>query len=580
MRVDAWPDSLAETEIAGVFARVTERSRDIDRTLATMFKDLTWSRLKANDRVYYRLAPLEKLEALLSRALQLPGRRTILIPWLADRYDLIERNGMLGLDAPGHQVVAMLDRLRQAHTFDVHELWPGSHRREPRRIVVGALAMAAARLGTLSSRRVRDLVNPFPAGRPGVSPLPSVGYVVWGASQWASLSPLVDSGRDRHHPVVIAADIFRHPSSYRTLSAVQQPFVPVDSLLSVPATCGTLAQAIVAQVTTTRRLRAAAARTRDSDARERLLVPTADVASLPELSLYIAQLRAAIRKYRLRALVSANNIDAFLGATTVAARAEGISHTCIHNTALERVPLPAYADCDLYVTDSNSYASYLESQGALGRVEALGLPTYDALASAAQKKGRGAVLTAFPHLAGRKIVGVTTQTSWIDFRPLLEALVTWSESQPDVAVVIKLHPRENGDAYADIVQRLEQSGRGGRLHHVSFPDFLCDCDCLVAGASTTLFWATVMGVRPFSWAEPNIKLMAVGLDYLSPEVTTAAETPAGVVAAVDRYIRGVDPGDDWQGRRTRYLTEQLTGADGRACARILQRIDELAGIAR
>lgn len=580
--VDPWPDSLTESEIAGVFAEATTRSAEMDATWGELLpaSDIPWSRLKANDRVYYRLIPLAKLESLLRRALTLSPGRTVLVPWVGDRFDLVERNGMLGLDAPGHQVVAMINRLSATCTFDLRILWPGRERREPRAIALSTMAMAAARAVRLLQRRWRDVLSPSPAGDVRVSDAgrAAVGYVVWGTSQWSSLRPLIEAGRDRHQPVVIGADIFRHPSSYRALMDAKQPFVPVDALLSIWKTVATLVAMFVRQWRLRRTLRRAAGRTSDVVTQETLMVPAADLASLPELALYVRQLEVAITRYRLAAVVSANNIDAFLGATTVAAERAGIPHICIHNTALERVPLPAYADCDLYVTDSESYADYLRTHGAKGRVEALGLPTYDSLVTAAGKKGRGEVFQAFPHLAGRKVVGVTTQTSWIDFSPLLEALVRWAESRSDVAVVIKLHPREDADAYEAFARRLQDTGRGGRLHHVGFTDFLCDCDCLVAGASTTLFWATVMGVRPFSWAEQNIKLMAAGLDYLAPEITTASTTPDGVVAAVDAYLREVPGQDAWFTRREHYLAHQLTGTDGQACQRILSRIDELAGI--
>jgi hypothetical protein len=323
-------------------------------------------------------------------------------------------------------------------------------------------------------------------------------------------------------------------------------------------------------------LRAQARNSSDIELQEKLRLLACDLASLPELELYVRQVRESIREFGLRAIVSANNIDSFLGASTVAAHSEGIPHICIHNTALERVALPAYADCDLYLAPSDSYARFMRSSGAIGRVEALGLPSYDSFVSRDASRNGGAVLRAYPHLAGRKLVGVTTQTAWIDFRPLLNALVDWAERRNDVGVVIKLHPRESPDAYADIVRRLESAGCGGCVHHVDLVDYLVDLQCLVAGASTTLFWAILNGVRPFSWQEPNIRLMAVGLEYLGPEVTDSSEDPGHLIQALSAALDDQGEWERWQARRQRFVVEHLTGADGNACKRILERIAELS----
>jgi hypothetical protein len=574
--VERWPHDLSEEEIATLFEALSRRSDQIELNAPRTGTRIPWWRLKANERVYYRMMPFAKVEAMLSNAFSRGLSTRLIVPWLARSYDLVERSGMLGLDAPAHQFSATLERLRNRHSFDVSPLWPDTPR-EGWMLPAARIAMTAARLGILAGRSVRDAWNSRPGGKiaaPKAQQGPPIGFLVGGASQWSSLQPLLAASHDDYHPVVFTYDIFRNPTAYRALVTTGAPFIPLDSVLGLPRTLMSLSRGTQARRRLRDQLRRRAEKARSTQDREEALLLASDVESLVELDLFVEQVRCSIRKHRLCAVFSANNIDSYLGAITEACRAEGVPHLCIHNTAIERVRLPALADCDLYVSDSAVYAEFMRENGALGAVEALGLPYYDKLVNRLEYDQPGAILEAFPHLRGRRIVGVTTQTEWIDFRPVLTPLIQWAEANEELAIVVKLHPRESPNAYSDLRQRLEWQGRGGFLHHVPLESFLADCEFLVGGASTTLFWAIIMGVRPFSWVEGNIRLMASGLDYLRNDVTTSFESPADVLAAIRTAVRHPEEAKAWRERRMRFIEDCLTGADGRACSRILSRLEE------
>lgn len=575
--VTAWPDTLSETAMSGLLEELTARSRAMDGGLATESKSFPWPRLKANDRVFYRMRPLARVEALISMALAAGDSEDLILPWIGERFDLVERSGMMGLDAPGHQVTATVSRLRARHDFQLHVLWPDASRKERSQVARSRVLMTAARVATIAGRALRGALRPEPCGaipQPDAA-RPTVGFAVWGVSQWSSLRPLVRAAEQRYRVVLIAADIIRNPTAYKTLRDAAEPFVPVDAILGPYSTVKLMLSSLIEQRKVEQSLRQRAEETTSVLEQEQLLVPAADVASFLELKVYVEQLRSAIRTHKLAAIISANNIDSFLGATTVAAHSEGVPHVCIHNTSLESVPLPAYADCDLYVTGSRIYADYLLDHGAMGRVEPLGLPQFDELIHASQRSEGGALVAKYPHLAGKKIVGVATQTEWIDFTPILTALIDWAGRRSDVAIVIKLHPREKATAYQHFVSQLESSRLGGCLHHVPLVEFLADCDCLVGGSSTSLLWSMLMEVRPFSWVTPNIKHMSFSLEQLDAEITSQFERPIDVVNAVAFFLDDPDDRPRWLNRRRKFLDELLSGNDGQACERILNRVADL-----
>ncbi|MGH7439794.1 MAG: CDP-glycerol glycerophosphotransferase family protein [Polyangiaceae bacterium] len=319
-------------------------------------------------------------------------------------------------------------------------------------------------------------------------------------------------------------------------------------------------------------LRRRAALETDPERQERFLLGEGDVATIGEYRLYVEQVRRAIRAHRLRAVVTANVIDGYLSATTEACRREGVPHICVQNSGLEAVAVPRFADCDLFFAQSRSLARFLQSHGAIGQVEAVGLPYYDTLVTALAERGHGAVMDSFPHLRGKRIIGVTTQTELVNTRPILEQLITLAERRDDIAIVLKLHPREPADAHADIRSRLERTGRGVHVHHVPLTRFLADCDLLVSSTSVTILWALVMGVRPISYLDKSWSVFTHELDFMRPEVTTTFEDPIATASFVEKALDDPTEQPDWRARRADFLQEYVTGADGQASERILDHI--------
>jgi hypothetical protein len=559
------PITLPPEDYRAAAASVAARASRIARMAPEADAGLPWAVAKSNDRVLYRLLPYALVEELLRRALRAGLGERVVVPWLADDFALVERAGLFDLDAPGHQFRASVDRLAREAAFSVEALWPKRVARERVALSAAHAAMTAARTSILLARNLRDQRRVADHAT-ATSARPAIGLLIGGTSVWSSLRPLLPIIEERARPVLVAHDIFRNPSAYRALRAAAVPFVTVDSALSPPR----LAQVLAGGLSKMSRIRRdLEARARDGrSAAEDLRVLAADAAAIPELEVYVEQIRATIRRHRLRALVSGNIIDAFLSATTYACHAEGIPHVCVQNAAFARIPLPVYADCDLFLAESERAARFLREHGARGEVAALGLPSYDELAR--RGRDRRPLAKLLPIIGDRKVVTVTTQTSLVDVRPLIEALIARIERRSDAALVIKLHPREEPGAYRDLVEHVASRGLGGKVHHLDAIEVLAGTDRLVSVMSTTLLWALVMGVPPFSWIEPRMRLSVGSVDFMDPAVIpmfeTADETAEAVLASLDR------PDHDWPRRRERFLAENVTGADGRASRRIVERI--------
>lgn len=533
-------------------------------------------RMKINDRVLNRMEPMWRVERVLEHAIGERGLRQIWTPWRAARYRTVERPGMLRLNSPGHRIAAMLDRLQQKYNVAVHSLWPQRVVREKPKLWVAGAALSTVRAVKLTGRAIRDAVRPFPAGAVHAQgERPRLGFIVGGASPWYHSKPLLEACRDQFEPVVIAHDIFRNPSSYRVLQKSRTPFVPIDSQLSLPRTLSTLA----ANTVKAARLRRSLDRwRRQSDTLWRTEVAEelkADLQCLPELELYVQQLRAAIRRYDLKAVVSSNVLDSLLSAGGEACRSEGIPKICLQNTTAALIDQPIYADCDLYFAESEAMAQLMRSSGARGDVEAVGLPFYDELLKEA-KAGGGALRAQFPELEGKKIISLIAAPSNHDYGPLLDPLLKMIWERDDVGLVIRLHPRSHPTQYQALGNKLRSLGKGGRVQDIPLAGFLADTDYMVATISSTTQSALVIGVRMFCWVPQEWRLYADEANQLRPEIENRWFDPEQVVAALRKALD--DPQDDarWHALWRRFVARNMTGVDGRACERIVGRIRRLA----
>ena len=534
-------------------------------------------RMKINDRVLNRMEPAARIETLLRNAIHDWGLKRIITPWTADAYRTVERPGMLKLNSPGHRLAAMLQRLQEEFGLEIHSLWPERVRHERPKLFAAKAAMAGVRAVKLAGRAVRDKLRPFPAGRPsGNGDKPRLGFIVGGASPWYHTKPLFEASREEFEPVVIAHDIFRSPSAYRVLKESGTPFIPIDSQLPLTETFSKLASGVAKAKRLQRQLVVWGNREPSPDRNEAVEELRADLACLPELELYVDQLRAAIRRYDLKAVVSSNVLDSLLSAGGEACRAEGIPKICLQNTTAAFIDQPIYADCDVYFAESEAMADFMRQSGARGDVEAVGLPIYDELLGEAKQLGTGAIRNHFPELKGKRIISLIAAPKNHDYQPLLEPLLDLVMRRDDVGLIIRLHPRSHPTQYEELGRELKTLGKGGRMHHVSLAGFLADTDYMVATISSTTQSALVMGVRPFCWVPPEWQLYADEANQLRPEIENRWNDPGDVVSALENALD--DELDDrrWRHNWRRFVARNMTGVDGRACDRILRRIRQLA----
>lgn len=571
--VTRWEHALEPDRYAAVWAAMCDESNDMDRIAPPHLNGLPWSRLRANERVLYRMAPPALLETILGDALARGEVSGIVVPWLTDRYDLVERHGMLGMDAPAHELVEVLGRLRRDNGATIHPLLSDMGGVERRMIRRSAIAMSAARHTLIAARAMRDAPasrRPVPFSE-GSQSRCTIGYLVGGASQWNMLRPLLEHAAPTHRQFILSHDIFRNPTARRTLCDARVPFTPIEGELGRVGAIRSLLRTSRHRRTILNeldRLSLHSSRQR----RHRLL--EVDLAALPELDFFVDALECAIRRRNLDVLVTANCVDSYLGAATEACRRAGIRHACIQNAAFEAVRLPVFADCDAYFAESRRFANFMRDANALGDVHAVGLPYYDRLACIPQTAS--AVFKELDIAPGKRLIGVTTQTDLIDFSEILEELVSLTQRRHDVAVVIKLHPREDGSAYASFGKRLRSRRAGGIVQHIPLEAFLGPLAALVSVVSTTIHWAILRGIRPFSWLIPNFAMFAEAVDYMHSSVTFGSPVAHHVIAAVERHLDDAEYRATWEQSRREFIDEFSTGADGGACGRILAHIEHLA----
>ncbi len=571
----AWPEDMSAQTHREVCRDVADRAWQMVHQAPAEIANHPVLRMKINDRVYNRMEPTARIERLLTSAIEDWGLRTIITPWVAHEFDTVERPGIMGMNSPGHRLAAMLARLRRRFGVAVEQLWPEQSKRESRTLFLARSALAVVRTSVLASRAIRDAAIPFPCGKlKPSSGLPKLGFIVGGAAPWYHTKPLVDACRGKFEPVVIAHDIFRNPTTYKLLKKSGAPFVPIDAQLSL----GKSLRSLVRGAVRTRQMTKQLDQWRDADVSrgESAAELKADFACLTELELYVDQVRAAIREYDLKAIVSSNILDSLLGAGGEACREEDVPMVCLQNTTAAYIHQPLYADCDLYFAESNAMADFMRESGARGRVEAVGLPIYDDLIHEARRSGKGAIRSCFPELAGKRIVSLIAAPRNHDYRPLMTPLLEMVKKRDDVGLIIRLHPRSEPNQYEQLGRELQAQGKGGRMHHISLASFLADTDYMVATVSSTTQSALVMGVRPFCWVPPEWRMYADEANQLRPEINNRWNDPESVVAALEQALDHPDDDKTWRETWRRFVGRHMTGADGSACERILKRIGQLA----
>ena len=576
--VSEWPVQLDAESHRRVCRKVSDRAWEMVSASPLAVRDDRVLRMKINDRVFNRMEPMARVEQLLEDAVHGWGLKHIIVPWTADRYDTVERPGMLGFDCSGLRIVSLLERLKRKFGVEVSQLWPGADSRQRRTVVYSRAVMASARVSVLAARAVRDAVRPRPVSTPNSAraapSLPQIGFIVGGAAPWYHTKPLVDRCQGAFDPVIIAHDIFRNPTTYKLLKKEGIPFTPIDGQISLADNLLTIARGVWKTAKMKRRLK----QWMNEDTatrREVAMELSADLNCVMELDLYVKQIRAAIRKHRLRAVVTSNILDSLLSAGAEACRREGVPLVCIQNTTAAYIQQPIYADCDLYLAESEEMAAFMRSSGAIGQVQALGLPFYDDLVEA-RTNASGTLRKLLPNIGEKKTVSLIGAPENHDYEPLLKPLMDMIRSREDTAMIIRLHPRSKPNQHEELGRELESSGKGGRVHHSPLAKFLGDSDFVVATVSSTVQSALVMGVRPYCWIPPQWRMYADEANQFRPEIQNRWNEPSNVVKALEHTLDHEQEQRDWIKRWNRISSKYMTGADGKACERIVNRLRQIA----
>lgn len=570
--VESWPFRLEHSEHQSVIKQISDRAKDGSFEYDEMLQStIDWITAKLNDRVYYRMMPMAIIEKLITIGLERGLGSCLVLPYIAKEYNLVERSGMLGLDAPGHQIVPTIERIRDRFSITITQLWPGMEKKEKIIIPISKALMALARVGILFSRSIRDAFSFHPMKHVfSNSCKPNIGYIVQGVSQWDSLKTLIAKSHSKFNCHIYVQDILKNPTAYRTLKKQGQPFTSINALLSPYLTIKILLKSLFTMWRIEKYLRKTIGYNRKL--REKKLLLQGDLQALPELALYAEQLRCTIMRDKLKLVISANIIDSMLSVTTQICNEFRIPHICIQNASYEKIPLPVLADANLYFTESRNLADYLIASGGHGQIHAVGLPYYDELIEFSQKSQ--AKVSKENNQDSKIVIGVLTQTELINFSPLIEKLLLFAKERTNIEILIKLHPRESQNAYGKFVLELKQLGIGECVQHIPVAEFINKCDIVVSSSSTALLWAIIIGRRTFSWLEKRWSFLAEELDYLNPDITLSFEDPASVISAIEATIDGKEEGISWHDKRKLFMDYYLTGADGHACERILMIIEK------
>jgi hypothetical protein len=566
------PPALELKTYQGLYEKLSNMSRECEVVLGRADVSESWLMATASDRVTYRLAPVYKVESYITQCCERGAGVRLILPWHATRFDTVERPGLARLDAPGHELRIILDRLTSEGRVRLESLWGDQTRRE--RVVLGCarIANATVRWADRASRAVKGAGHGARLRKRATAISETgdgIGFLVDGAATFQSLRPLLDSARNRGlRTVVLVREQVRSPTARLATEAAGEAFVPIDAFLGPLSLAKEAASQIRIAHRVRRRLAVAA---RDGDV-ERARVLMADVPMLPFLGIYRKQIEAAICELGLRTIITANMVDSYFGTARDACRRHGIPLVGIQNGCNELIRFPRAPNCDLYFCESAKTAAFLRSGDTEADVRAIGLPYYDELVTGRQ--GEPSLIDQMPWLAGRRIVGVTTQPDGVDLSPVLTKLVSAVETRPDLGIVVKLHPRQPADAYADLVSRLRGSGSGGCVQSMPIGTFLRGCHAMVSCFSSTVLWSIIAGVRPFTYI-PATSRRVEDLSYMNDAVTFRSTDASAVVAEAINGVRDEDGLRDWATRRDRFVATTFDGVDGRACERILDVILEV-----
>ncbi|MEE9593536.1 MAG: CDP-glycerol glycerophosphotransferase family protein, partial [Thermoplasmata archaeon] len=152
-------------------------------------------------------------------------------------------------------------------------------------------------------------------------------------------------------------------------------------------------------------------------------------------------------------------------------------------------------------------------------------------------------------------------------RPLVRSI----KEIGDLALVIKVHPREDPGPYQEIL-RAEGARETSVVTDFPVPSLLHACDLFLSNYSTMTLEALLVG-RPVILLKTRDESAAYPFDNVA--VTVAVDDGGGLTAAIRDVLGSGESQGDLTASRDRFVREHANGGDGQASQRVAALIRDL-----
>ena len=436
------------------------------------------------------------------------------------------------------------------------------------------ITLLKRKIGLLFSRKSTDLINSW------LDSSNNVAIIIRAQSEYWTVKPLLNQlKKDGFNPIIIQDDLIKNPSSKKTLDNDAAEYISIHDDISFfhiiyywlkYSFNFFFAKYHIARL----------AKTDDVDSilaevfLNRRFYPTwmsSTLHSLPEISLFEKEVKAILKKYNVKFLITMDMVDQWSAVIGNIGRELGVKSLIIQNTVLDDIIYfkPVASD---YIAVSGRHSKSLLSRSGVDKSSILdiGLPIFDDIFK------HSTMHTGMINEQCNIVVATQPFVQEFDFnRQLICDLVDILDKyNKKITLIIKPHPRESSEKYQLLVKTIECSNVSIVVNNLDNILLLAkDCDIFISRTSTAIQSFILLGRVCISYLDNYPKEICSRLDYLSSDACLKAYNKKELESVFEDIfsnsgrVYGLFKED-----RDAYIKESIGQFDGKSSKRISQFI--------
>ncbi|MFA6096748.1 MAG: hypothetical protein WC788_03930 [Candidatus Paceibacterota bacterium] len=301
----------------------------------------------------------------------------------------------------------------------------------------------------------------------------------------------------------------------------------------------------------------------------------------PETMIFIKELDKFIAKTKPKAIISMGMIDHWVAVTSMLSNRYSIPTVSIQTTAMETHALPSPIYANRFLVYGEDMRNGLIKNGAdPEKISATGAPKYDnygKYSQEAKQQIRAKTRSKLGIPDSARILLVTTQATDFTSKPLNDELISlaidFAGSNPDIYVIVKLHPRDPLEDYVAWQDTIKKDRINAQIiQKIDVIDLMLISETLLSRCSTTILDALTLGVLPIVLLDSYALSWVAELDYMRTDATMKVNTKKELLDAFNKAFFDDPFQKDYMHKRDIFINESIGKIDGHAAERMIEVI--------